>query len=118
MPAPVVLEEPKDQQSAEVTQSTPKSSLTCEGLGLGVGMMDQAVPFQCSDSGWPEELPTAQQSEGLPQVTPPRVLDGLTGVVIDQTVPFQCSAKEPLSDEPTAQQSEVSGQATAKSLLG
>jgi hypothetical protein len=69
-------------------------------LGLGVGLIDQVVPFHTSASVWlalpVNEVPTATQYDELTQDTayrwlsmaPPR---GLGDGLIDQVVPFHTS---------------------------
>ena len=66
---------PTAQQSEALTHATPRSWLPWPGLGLGVVMIDQALPFQCSASvSAPKplttEVPTAQQSEVPVHATP------------------------------------------------
>jgi len=81
-------------------------------LGLGLAMMDHAVPFHDSTSvtaSLPLEAnPTAVQDEALRQVMPDSWLDvlrvGLGLGMIDQSVPFHDSTRVPAEDSPTAVQ--------------
>jgi hypothetical protein len=127
---------PTAQQSEVLTQATPERRENVEGFGLGVGTMDQMLPFHCSIKVWPVPplwlklslKPTVQQSAALRQATPERLLvcEVVLGVgTMDQALPFQCSIKVccrevfPLGTVavPTAQQSEASTQATPERLL-
>lgn len=107
---------PTAQQSDTLVQATALNSLFCEELVLGVGTMDQALPFQCSAKVWAAApllpYPTAQQSELLAQLTPPIIWEALGVVTFDQTVPFQWSASISPVAPPTAQQSELLTQLT------
>ena len=88
--------------------------LDASPVGVGLGMIDQRVPFQCSTNVKVAELvswvPTAKQ---LVRVGHDTALNsdelrlGLT--TIDHRVPFQCSTKvrvvvEPVEELPTAKQ--------------
>jgi hypothetical protein len=75
-----------------------KAVLTPVGIGLGVGWIDQVVPFHCSASVvWlvPVPLcPTAEHALAAVQDTPERVPPPVGFAVgwITQVVPFDCSA--------------------------
>jgi hypothetical protein len=89
---------------------TAFSWLKAKPMGLGVGWIDQALPFQASASVvLPEPfelLPTAVQALVVGQETPDRLVSvapvGLGLGRMAQEAPFQDSVSEAWSDEPTA----------------
>jgi hypothetical protein len=100
-------------------------------LRLGVGLIDQVVPFHTSARVWlalpVNEVPTATQYDELTQDTENRWLSmaplGLGDGLIDQVVPFHTSTSVwsalPLYDCPTATQYDELAQDTAyRTLLG
>ena len=94
---------PTAAQNAAVTQETPNRKLTWPVPGLGLGTIDQAVPFQVSISvryddrllGDAADHPTAVQALADTQETPcSSSRPALLGLgTIDQAVPFQRSTR-------------------------
>ena len=62
--------------------------------GLGIAVLPQLLPFQCSTRFLICELPMAKQLLVFGHDTPFRLVDddGLTVACCDQLLPFQCSA--------------------------
>ena len=97
-----VWEKPTAVHAAAVAQETPCRTLTA-GSGLGLGTMDQVVPFHDSTMVFTTTLPppfllreepTAVHAVGEVQETPRRTLaegSGLGLGTMDQVVPFQDS---------------------------
>jgi hypothetical protein len=93
---------PAATHSDAVAHDTSTSWLKMARPGLGVGVIDQVVPFHTStnvedDVSSPAEYPTAVHFE-LRHDTPPSALSvaplGLVTGVIDQVVPFHTMASD------------------------
>jgi hypothetical protein len=106
------------QAEAEVHE-TPMRPFSSRPLMVGLGTIDQAVPFHCSTRVWPVDAiePTATQTETEAHETASRVgpeplVVGLGA--IDQAVPFHCSMSDcperPLG--PTAKHAEAEAHET------
>lgn len=122
--AAVVLEdaEPTAMHSEAEGHEIAVRSLFTAVLVLGLGTIDQLVPFHCSIRVWlsraPAE-PTAMQDVGevhetpwsTPRFPPETPVLGLGET--DQADPFHCSMRGPLAYEPVAMQNEAEVQETA-----
>ena len=90
---------------------------------LGDVITDHDSPFQCSArvpvTEFPTYLPTAQQSLGEIQVTPPNESPCMPGVLgddtMDQEAALHCSNNVVIEEDPTAQQFDVEVHVTALS---
>jgi hypothetical protein len=107
-PGEVMEYHPAPVQAVADEHDTPRSRLFLAPVGLGVGWMDQRVPFQCSASvSSPEELlkydPAAVQEVTDGHDTPCKLLCtapvGLGEGWMDQRAPFQRSTSDPSPPE-------------------
>jgi hypothetical protein len=114
-------ENPNAVHAVEDGQATPKRKLPCFGLGLRVGWMFHAWPFQRSASvaaGLPElskPAPTAVHADRDEQSTPFKNADSPGGLGVGSMrhlEPFQRSASVPTLDPPTAVHDDEAVQAT------
>jgi hypothetical protein len=95
-----LMYEPTAVHAVADRHETPSKEACMPGAGLGVGWIDQWVPFQCSASGTSSDefvaaAPTAVQEVADEHETADRELSPAPGLGvgwIDQRVPFQCSA--------------------------